>query len=252
MTLAEWNLVSNGNPSNVNTNINAGIFTGGEGISAVTFTADGASASSWSQDVLDATDYYQITLSPKTDYEMILSDISFGERRTLTGIRNYQVQWSKNADFTSSTTIETINVPDDDEERDKNITGLNINVGRGETIYIRLFGYNAEGSSGTWRINDGTLKVQGTVLKVIESQEIKDCKLLPNPNDDLQIEVSDINVISGFGDDNEWLPFDEVEIEITIENENNHEKIEDIVLDGGCIILKQMSGILTTRKMILI
>ena len=36
VTLAEWNLVSNGNPSNVNTNINAGIFTGGEGISAVT------------------------------------------------------------------------------------------------------------------------------------------------------------------------------------------------------------------------
>jgi len=229
--LAEWSLTTDGSPSNVNLNINAGEFTAGEGISYISYTEEGARASSWSQDNLDSTDYFEITLSPKTDYEMTISDINFGERRSLTGIRNYQVQWSKNADFSSATTIATVPVPDDDGERDENVTGLNIKVERGEKIYIRFFGYGAESSTGTWRINDETLNIQGTVVKIVEPEEILACRLLPN--DDLQIKIDDINVVSGFGEDEEWLPMDEIEIEIKLENDNNDEKIKDIVVGWG-------------------
>lgn len=239
--IAKWALTTDGAASNVNTNMNAGNFIGGSGISTITFGSDGAFASLWSNGTLDANDYFQITLSPKTGYQISISDINFGERRLDTGIRDYQVKWSKKSDFTSSTTIETENVPDDTDERTNNITGLSINVGEGETIYIRWFGYNAEGSAGTWRINDGTLNVEGTVIEVTEDEpsEVSACELIGNPGSDLRVKNIDIknNGMNGestteFGDDDAWFPLDDIEVEIEIEN-NGNDDIDNIEVEWG-------------------
>lgn len=167
-TLATWALddVENGSPSNVHANVNAGSFTFGPGLTSSAFSADGGRAGSWSESGFDATDYFQISLTAPAGQEFTISDINFGERRSGQGIRDYQVQWSKNADFSGATTLVTRAVPDDDTERNGDISGLNINVDSGETIYVRWFGYNAEASTGTWRINDDTLSVEGTVNAV--------------------------------------------------------------------------------------
>jgi len=125
------------------------------------FGPDGAYASGWSTSS-SLLDYFEISISPNTGYKLKISDINFGERRSSTGIRDYQVQWSVD-NFANSTTIATVNVPDNDAERSGDITGLSIDVADGETIKIRWYGYNAESSAGTWRINNSTLKVLATI-----------------------------------------------------------------------------------------
>lgn len=162
--IASWELDTDGAPNNVDANITVGNFSSGTGVGTLNFGADGAYANSWTETSSpEADNYFQIIISPKTGYNLRITELNFSERRSLTGIRDYQIQWSKAADFSSSTTIATVNVPDEDSERDGSISGLDINVLDGETIYIRWFGYNAEGSAGTWRINDGTLNVDGFV-----------------------------------------------------------------------------------------
>jgi hypothetical protein len=48
----------------------------------------------------------------------------------------------------------------------------------------------------------------------------------------LKVSIEDITVMNGFGDDNEWFLFDEVEVEVLIENSGN-EDIENIVIEWG-------------------
>ena len=161
--IASWVLTSDGIASGVDANITAGDFSKGTGIPNINFSAVGASAQNWSTVGLDVNDYFQITLSPNTGYEINITDINFSEWRSANGILEYQVQWSKNADFSGATTIATVSVPDNESERDGSIAGLNIDVLDGETIYIRLFAYLNEQNSGDWRINDNSLNIVGTV-----------------------------------------------------------------------------------------
>jgi hypothetical protein len=235
-TLAEWSLTSDGVASNVHTNINAGDFTGGVGISDITFGLNGAYADLWTlNDSVDAEDYFQITLSPKAGYDLRVSALNFGERRSLTGITNYEVQWSKSSDFSSPTTIATEIVPDDDAERDGSITGLSISVNEGETIYFRWFGYGAEGDSGTWRINDGTLNIEGSVTEIEPDWTSNFCIYddgAAENQGDLRVKIKDIKVVEGFGDDTEWLPFDEIEVEVEVENKGD-EDVDDVVVEWG-------------------
>ena len=326
-TIVEWGLTSDGVPTLVNSNINAGNFSGSTGISSpVNFGADGAYASSWSTGTLDSTDYFQITLSPKTGYNLTVLDINFGERRSFTGIVDYEVRWSKSSDFSSSTTVAIVNVPDNDLERTGDISGLNINVDNGETLYVRWFGYNAEGSTGTWRINDNTLSVGGTVTEIPNPSLSVSSSTIPqgqnsttitvtntgntvlnniqvtasgdfsvslspssnisslnpgvssspitvtmttNPNNlkigtndvtltavsstgvagsgivstekaycssdnpgNLEVEIKNVDVVEGFGDDDQWFLFDDVEVEVRVKN-NGVEDIDDVIVEWG-------------------
>lgn len=53
-----------------------------------------------------------------------------------------------------------------------------------------------------------------------------------NNNKDLAVEIEDIQVIKGFGEDDEWFLFDEIEVEVNVENRNN-EDFDNIVLEWG-------------------
>ena len=161
--IAAWDLLTNGTPTQVNANVVAGNFIGGPGINAITYGSTGAYASGWSTTTLDLNDYYQIYIAPAVGYQLTIQALNFGERRSLTGIHTYEVQYAFDAIFTSPITIATVNVPDDDLERVGNITGLNIIANSGDTIYFRWYGYGAEGGTGNWRINDATLNIIGIV-----------------------------------------------------------------------------------------
>ncbi|MFH1787673.1 MAG: putative S-layer protein [archaeon] len=237
--IAEWSLTTDGSASNINSNLNAGSFTG---TSEVTFTDNGASASNWATGVIDGAKYFQITLSPKTGYDLTISNINFGERKSTTGPDNYQVQYSKNSDFSSSTIISTQSIPEDTDERSRTIDSLNINVNEGETIYFRWFSYNAESTVGTWRINDGTLNVEGTLTSVVsdeEPSEINSCELTGNSANNLRIKSIDITdkgmnggSESEFGDDDAWFLLDDIEVEIKVENKGN-EDIDNVEIEWG-------------------
>jgi len=159
--IASWILTTNGDASGVNSNITATAFTA-TGVGTLNFSSNGAYANTWSTGAINTGMYFEISISPNSGYEINVSEVNFGERRSSTGIRDYQVRWSVD-DFTNSTTIATVNVPDNDDERSGNITGLNIDVADGQTLKIRWYGYNAESTAGTWRINDNTLNLTGTV-----------------------------------------------------------------------------------------
>jgi len=166
-TLATWSLTTDGDAtSGVHENVTAGIFTGGIGITALDFSGgNGATAGSWTESTsIDSTNYFEFTLSPITGVGLTISQIDFGERKTASGPDKYQIQWSKNSDFSSATTLTTGDLTDDDLEHIINVTGLNVKVSEGETAYIRIFGYDADtdATTTTWRINDATLQVLGT------------------------------------------------------------------------------------------
>ncbi|MCK5856378.1 MAG: lamin tail domain-containing protein [Bacteroidales bacterium] len=158
-TLVSYALSTNGNSVDAQY-VDSNPFTS-SGTGTITYSSSGVYATGWPI-ANSQTDYYEITLNPESGYKLNITDLEFGERRSNTGIQDYQVRWSID-NFTTYTTIATINVPDNDSERSGNISGLNIDVNDGVSIKIRWYGYNAESSSGTWRINDNTLKVIGSI-----------------------------------------------------------------------------------------
>ncbi|MBN2746736.1 MAG: lamin tail domain-containing protein, partial [Bacteroidales bacterium] len=162
--LASWPLTSDGNPTGVNSNLTATAFTS-SGVGTLSFGTDGAYANGWTTSTsIDLVEYFEVTISPTATNSLLISDINFSERRSSTGILNYQVRWSLD-DFSTFTTIATVTVPDDDNERDGSISGLSIAVSAGQTLKVRWYGYGAEAGTGTWRINNGSLNIQGIVIK---------------------------------------------------------------------------------------
>lgn len=171
--IASWALTSNGTASGVNANVTAGSFTGGSGIGVIEFGTSGAFATGWSTGNLGSTDYFQITIAPNSGYDLNITAVNFGERRSGTGIRNYQVKCSTDG-FSSSTTIATQSVPDNTDERSGSVSSLDIDVTNGQTLTIRFYGYNSEADGGTWRINDGTLNIAGTVTSASSNSTASD------------------------------------------------------------------------------
>lgn len=160
--LASWPLTANGSATGVNANATATVFVKGAGVGAISFGTSGAFANGWSTGAIDLTDYFEVTIAPNAAFSMNVTEFNFSERRSGTGIRDYQVRWSIDG-FSTFTTIATVNVPDNTSERNGGITSLNINVADGQVLRFRIYGYNSEANDGNWRINDGTLNIVGTV-----------------------------------------------------------------------------------------
>ncbi len=77
----------------------------------------------------------------------------------------------------------------------------------------------------------GTLPITLTVLEA-EPEEPNFCEY-ENPNGNLDVDIKDITVLEGFGDDDEyWYLFDEIEVEIEVENKGE-DKISGIKIEWG-------------------
>lgn len=79
--------------------------------------------------------------------------------------------------------------------------------------------------SATISASDGTTSATGTVSLAGEF-----CKF-DNLSNDLDLDV-EVNNKNGFGDDEEWYPFDEVEVEVTVDNRGDYD-IDDIEVEWG-------------------
>jgi len=81
-------------------------------------------------------------------------------------------------------------------------------------------------------INDTLNNINWTLykLQVLAVENAETCKYSDNGN--LDISIEDITVDVGYGKDTEWLPLDEIIVEVDVEN-NGDEKINDIVVEWG-------------------
>lgn len=109
-------------------------------------------SSAFSTGGIDLTDYYEFGIVSSTGL-LDLTSLEFTERRSATGVRTIELRSSLDG-FAS--TVTTIGVPDDTANRRQSVL---LGAGfQGLTgVLFRLYGYDAEGSAGTWRIGkDGS------------------------------------------------------------------------------------------------
>ncbi|MEX2017253.1 MAG: putative S-layer protein, partial [Candidatus Pacearchaeota archaeon] len=116
-------------------------------------------------------------------------------------------------------------------------SSVSISASSGQTIYLRWFAYNAGGSAGTFRVKN--LVIDGTITTVSALTESALCAfdsgVTTNPGY-LSVEVRDVAVVNGLGEDENWLPFDEIEVEVRVENKGlNNYDIDDISLEWGIV-----------------
>jgi len=97
----------------------------------------------------------------------------------------------------------------------------------GETIEVVI-----EATTGSSTDDETTFSV--SINDVPE--EVNACAITANDagsdNDDLQLSIEDVKV-TGFGDEYEWFPLDEVEVEINVENDNDDYKMKDVTVGWG-------------------
>ena len=232
VTLADWDLTTDGVATSVDTNVNASDLGVGSTISGLIFDpTDGATASGWNQGALGPNDYYEVTLTIVSGFNAIINLISFDHiSNDSTTSMSFDVKWSKD-NFVSSTNIVS-GEASTTTSSPYSSTNTNIALSGGETFYLRIFGYNADAGE-TFSIKN--LNIDGTVTAIPTNQpdEITSCSATGDSNGDLDIKIKDINVMKGFGDDDKfWYPLDEIEVEIEVEN-NGDEDIDDIVVEWG-------------------
>jgi hypothetical protein len=132
-------------------------------------------ASGWSTGALDPDDYYAFGLAPLGGAEMTLTRLSFAERRSGTGITFFELRSSLDS-FATAVTGTATSVPDDTLTRhhafalDSNFADLS------SPVEFRLYGYTAEGTAGTWRLENhstaGGLRIEGSAVVIPEPASV--------------------------------------------------------------------------------
>ena len=140
--------------------------TGGSGLGSESFPAgngstDAWSFNNWSTGARDVNDYFEF-LVDLSDFGGI-DEFSFGERRSGTCIRDFVVYYSTDGSTFTEVPNTTTNVPDNTSWRTQSFdlssggtNDIDSSIRGQATVYFRIYGYNAEGVSGTWRIDDVT------------------------------------------------------------------------------------------------
>ena len=258
VTISEWNLTTDGSAINVNTDVTAGDFNLGSGVdfdATTPFDEKGARVENWPTGAIsvpEATKYFEVTIVPNADYTLTISDIDFDYHSSMGGPASFELKYSIESNFASPILLDTKEDVTDDSEKSYSKTGLNIQVNSGETLTLRWFGYKFTSDTNEFHIND--LEILGTVVSnAQEPSDIVTCSQTGEDagslNDDLEIKIKDINVMSGFGDDDEfWYPLDEIEVEIEVKNDNNDYDIDDIEVEWGLYDVEENKWVIDDKE----
>lgn len=127
--------------------------------------ANAFNSSAWTTATsLGLDDYYAFSIEPNPGFQMTLASLVLDERRSFTGIRDWAVRSSLDS-FGSDLSL--FSVPDDDTTRIGQTTPLGPSFENlGTSVEFRVYGYNAEGGAGTWRIDNVALN--GSIAAVPE------------------------------------------------------------------------------------
>ncbi|MBU2525590.1 MAG: T9SS sorting signal type C domain-containing protein [Bacteroidetes bacterium] len=178
--LAQWPLSTDGNPVNLQSEVNAATLGFSSGLDNQQFVPGfGVAATGWSRNN-SLTEYYEIAISPQSGENLNIEDLSFSHTeldavwnlpffgtRVVGGPSRFSVRYSKDPSFTTFTTLVNrgntgINVAE--------VRSINTVVLDGETLYIRFYGHNSASFSffgtiltGFWLIDENSLRITGTI-----------------------------------------------------------------------------------------
>lgn len=156
---------------------------------------------------------------------LTVSDLNLNQFNDFSNPETFKITNDGSSSVTISLTPHTI---EDEGENDVIIDFKNssITILNGSSVFVEayldykspdfFFGSYEE----NYPINDTNLTI---------NFENNPCQVEDNGDLDLNI---DINIESGFGDDYEWFPLDEIEIEVDIDNDGS-EDIDDVVVNWG-------------------
>jgi len=143
---------------------------------------------------------------------------------------NFSVSWS--IDGTNFNTLEEIT--GDDDPNDASFVSrsypLPSTAEDNSNFILRINCATDAATSEFCRVDNVLVSGTATVSTDVP-EDISEC-VLTGTTGNLKIEIDDINNIAGFGDDTEWLPLDEIEVDIKVEN-NGDEKIKNIEIKWG-------------------
>lgn len=190
----------------------------------------GAALSTSGWDV--ANRYIQLNVST-LGYQNINLKLDYKSTST-TGPTQFKIQYSTDGttftDLTGSTTsisssfttspMSTFNL--------SSISAINNNANAKLRLVI-----TGLGTTGSLHVDN--ILVEGvtyTAPPVHTPEEISACTATGNTGDDLRISIDDIKV-NGYGKNEEWLPLDEISVDIKVKNENSDEKMKNIAVGWG-------------------
>jgi subtilisin-like proprotein convertase family protein len=128
-----------------------GNVTGGNqssnGVGANAYIVDGVSSDDWAIGVSqDAGKYYEFTVSPIANYNLLISDINIDNNTD--GISGTAlIQYAYDAAFTSPVTVGSSFAVSTGASATTSFNSLSINVNNGQTLYIRVFAWDIENST---------------------------------------------------------------------------------------------------------
>ena len=212
-TLATWDFSATSTTAaatSSNANLVASAITTGTGIDVAdfTFTDDGVEADvgtdGWDETAIDLDDYYQVTITPNTGFNFVLTSVSFNNLAT--DAMDFAIRTSEDS-FASSISTGSVGTT----SATSTVSSLQLGVGATETITLRIYGFNAATDADTFTIDN--LVISGDVVPT----EVIQCITDGDANDQLTVDALDLSVESGYGEDEEWYILDTVNIESNIE-----------------------------------
>jgi hypothetical protein len=149
--------------------------------------------------IMDTTKYYQVSITPSATYNMDLSSVTFNMQRSGTGVRTYAVRSSADgymANLAASImpadtnlTVEPGNIFFFNKD---NVTtsqaGSMITLGGAAftgqtgTISFRFYGFNAEGTAGTFSIDNVVISGMANGSAGIVNNTMSELVIYPNPS----------------------------------------------------------------------
>ena len=132
-----WELVVDGVGVSSHQDIQSLDFEAGPTVTSFSFVSTGAYAKTWSEVGLDTDKYFQVAFKSNSLDTFELNTIEYSERRSGTGIRDYELRYSKAIDFQTFTSMGIVSVPDNDLERDTTIHNVAIKIYPNDVFYLR-------------------------------------------------------------------------------------------------------------------
>ncbi len=167
------------------TNLNSSTITRGAGLLASalanTYSSNDFTASGTAAQAITNNDYLQFTVSAASGYMVSLSTLDANFRRSGTGPNTFQYMYSLNGFSTAGANIGspisyTLTTGNGDAQTQINLSGISAlqNVLSGTVITIRLYGYGASATGGTFALGRPTtptndLAIGGTITAVSSS-----------------------------------------------------------------------------------
>lgn len=164
-TLASWPLDDSNQTqaTSVATGLTAADFARGNGISELSISGPGITASNWTtENTSNSVDYYEFCLTANAGQTFNITDVQFTERRSAEGIRAYELYYSTDG-FASRTRLDSVGIPDNLSWRTHS-ANFTRKIQDGEHICFRLYGLAAESDEGEWTIASNSLSVSGSLL----------------------------------------------------------------------------------------